>query len=114
MQTEARLQRLRLCAVIEDSIAHTEEYITRYEKLLAATRMKRIEDVLDKLIHINNLFRYVYGLVCESESLQATLKAYDLLRKNYERVLILDPPLPGAVRHMYYEVLTILRNIAEL
>ncbi|GEM_PF-6758836 len=113
MQSEARLQQLRLCAIIESSIDKTSEYIARYERLVTSTGLKRAKDVLDKLSYVNELFNMVYRLLCTEASMSSIDRALNMLRESYTRVMILDPPLPGAVKQMYYEILVSVMKLSE-
>ncbi len=115
MQAETRLRQLQLCAMIEDALARTRAYVKRYQHLASRTRLATVEHVLEKLSYTESILVNLDSLICASPEpgYAALLKAYNTLTSNYEHLLILDPPLPGAVKQMYYELYAALRRILD-
>lgn len=117
LNAETRLTQLRLCALLDTAITKTNMYIERYNAIISHNiGSARLQETLEQLSFIKQLFTSIHNTVCTSEETPYTaiLRAYNTMTNNYERVIVLNASiLPSTIRQLYYEIYSTLRSLLD-
>jgi hypothetical protein len=107
LQAETRITMLRLCALLENGVEKTNNYIERYRRIAEKTDMPRITEIIDNLQLVRTILAESYATLCSSDapSHADLVRIHNIVSSYYNRVIIMGSSLlPAAVRQIYYEI----------